>query len=138
MIFFKYFLTFFLFATGFCFADAVDSSDVAKAKISSDAATLPESANMVGGYNSKLDGGYGISERNQMYAKISYVISLIFCAGTLVVFFIARINAKKNYVKAKKFLMIGLALFAIAIATFLLPKMFLSTTFPGNYDIRAT
>lgn len=136
MNFTKYFLTLLLLFAGCCFADSNNSSEMANTKLSADFA--PSNANMTGGYDPMRTTGYGISERNQMYAKISYVVSLVLCATTLIFFFIARINAKKNYVKAKKFFIIGLALFALVIVTFLLPKLFLSTTFPGNFDMRTT
>jgi len=131
----KYFLTLVLLFIGYCFADTTDSSDMAKSNVSGPSAA--RTSNMTDGYD-PTNSNFGISQRNQMFAKISYVVSLVLCASTLIFFFIARINAKKNYVKAKKFFIIGLVLFALVIATFLLPKLFLSLNFPGNFDMRAT
>lgn len=131
----KFFLALVLLFTGYCFADTADSSEMAQPNISSPSSAF--TSNRTDGYD-PTQTNFGVSGRNQMFAKISYVISLILCASTLIVFFIARSNAKTNYKKAKKFFIIGLVLFALVIATFLLPKLFLSLNFPGNFDMRAT
>ena len=131
----KIFLALVLLFIGYCFADASDSSKMAQTNISSP--SRASVTDMTGGYD-PIQRNFGISGNNQLFAKISYVISLILCATTLIVFFIARSNAKTNYTKAKKFFIIGLVLFALVIVTFLLPKLFLSLNFPGNFDMRAT
>ncbi len=96
-------------------------------------------ANIEGGASFPAHQTSGISATNQLLAKAFHLIAFADCIAALVLFFIARSNAKTNYKKAKQFFLIGLVCFVSAILFFMLPKLlFLSPSFPGNFDIRAT
>ncbi|MBL7557171.1 MAG: hypothetical protein JNM24_15200 [Bdellovibrionaceae bacterium] len=108
-------------------------------KMASVPAQSSDMANMEGGPSIPSHPVSGISSTNQLLAKAFHMFAFADCIAALVLFFIARSNAKTNYTKAKKFFLIGLVCFVSAILFFMLPKLlFLSPSFPGNFDIRAT
>lgn len=128
----KYILVSILF---FAISVCADSAS----KMASVPAQSSDMANMEGGPSFPAQPASGISSTNQLLAKAFHMIAFADCIAALVLFFIARSNAKTNYKKAKKFFLIGLVCFVSAIIFFMLPKvLFLSPTFPGNFDIRAT
>lgn len=129
----KYILLSILF---FPLAHLTHASEPEAAKMRASDAVIDSSRNMTG-FSSPAHQD-GVSSRNKMFAKAAYILSLLLSLATLTVFFIARRNAKTNYNKAKKFFIIGLVLFALVVILFLLPKLFLSYSFPGNFDMRAT
>lgn len=100
---------------------------------------VSDMSNMTGGASVTDQSEFAISNINRTLAKAFHMFAFADCIAALVLFFIARRNAKTNYTKAKKFFLIGLVCFVSAIIFFLLPKLlFLSPTFPGNFDMRAT
>lgn len=129
---FKYILVFTLFSAIIVWADMAS-------KMASVPSQSSDMANIEGGPSFPVHQAGGISPTNQLLAKAFHMIAFIDCIAALVLFFIARSNAKTNYHKAKKFFIIGLVCFVSAILFFMIPKLlFLSPSFPGNFDIRAT